>query len=138
MSEQLKDRFIFVIFGGSGDLSRRKLIPALARLAALEYMPDQYAILGTSRSPMTDDAYRDLVRKSAQDQQTDHFLPFVYYQAGDTTKPESFAALKARLEKLDRELSLGGNKLFYLAVAPDLVPELVHHLHEARLLRADR
>jgi len=138
MSEQLKDRFIFVIFGGSGDLSRRKLIPALARLAALGYMPDRYAILGTSRSPMTDDAYRDLVRKSVQDQETDRLLPFVYYQAGDTTKPESFAALKTRLDKLDRELSLGGNTLFYLAVAPDLVPEIVHHLHEVRLLRADK
>jgi glucose-6-phosphate 1-dehydrogenase len=138
MSEQLKDRFAFVIFGASGDLSRRKLIPALSRLASMGYMPDKYAVLGTSRSAMTDDAYRDIVRQAAPDQQSDRLLPFVYYQAGDTTKPESFAALKARLDQLDSELSLGGNRLFYLAVAPSLVPEIVEHLHETRLLHAGK
>ena len=138
MPEQLKDRFAFVIFGASGDLSKRKLLPALSRLASMGYMPDKYAVLGTSRSPMTDDAYRELVRKSAEDGQPDTLQPHVYYQAGDTTKAESFTALKARLDQLDHELSLGGNKLFYFAVAPDLVPELVHHLHECRLLHATR
>ena len=124
MSEHLKDRFAFVIFGGSGDLSRRKLLPALSRLASMGFLPDRYAVLGVSRSAMTDDAYRDLIRQSVQDQQTDSLLPFVYYQAGDTTKAETFAALKARLDQLDRELSLGGNRLFYLAVAPELTPEI--------------
>ncbi|HEY2381575.1 MAG TPA: glucose-6-phosphate dehydrogenase [Terriglobia bacterium] len=136
MPEELKDRFAFVIFGGSGDLSQKKLIPALCRLASMGYMPDQYAVLGTSRSAMTDDAYRDLVRRWVQDQEVERLLPFVYYQAGDTTKPESFAAVKARLEQLDSQLALGGNRLFYLAVAPDLVPSIVERLHESRLLHA--
>jgi len=138
MSEQLKDRFVFVIFGASGDLSRKKLIPALNRLASMGYMPEKYAVLGTSRSAMTDDAYRDVVRQSADGQAADRLVPFVFYQAGDTTKPESFTALKSRLDQLDRELGLGGNRLFYLAVAPDLVQGIVERLHECRLLHATK
>src|SRR5215471_9164466 len=138
MSEQLKDRFVFVIFGASGDLSRKKLIPALNRLASMGYMPEKYAVVGTSRSVMTDDAYRDVVRQSVDGQAADRLVPFVFYQTGDTTKPESFAALKSRLDQLDRELGLGGNRLFYLAVAPDLVQGIVEHLHESRLLHASK
>jgi glucose-6-phosphate 1-dehydrogenase len=148
MSDQLKDRFAFVIFGGSGDLSRKKLIPALYHLAEMGYMPDKYAIVGTSRSAMSDDAYREFVAKAIQEHQADDetpqsahpdaLLPFVYYQAGDTTRPESFTALKAKLDQLDKELDLHGNRLFYLAVAPELVQTIVEHLHESRLLSANR
>src|SRR5206468_12124452 len=97
MSEKLKEPFAFVIFGGSGDLSRRKLIPALYHLADLGYMPDKYAIVGTSRSAMTDETFREFVRKSIQEHQkedqptspadSEKLIPSVYYQAGDTTKP---------------------------------------------------
>jgi glucose-6-phosphate 1-dehydrogenase len=138
MAEQLKDRFVFVIFGASGDLSRKKLIPALNRLASMGYMPDKYAVLGTSRSALTDDGYRDIVRQSADGEAADRLVPFVFYQPGDTTKPESFTALKSRLDQLDRELGLGGNRLFYLAVAPDLVQGIVERLHESRLLHATK
>jgi glucose-6-phosphate 1-dehydrogenase len=139
MSERLKDRFSFVIFGASGDLSRRKLMPALYRLASMGYMPDKYAVVGTSRSPMTDDAFRELVKKSIDEHdQLESLLPFIYYQPGDTTDPESFRALKARLDQLDKASGLNGNRLFYLAVAPDLVQRIVEHLHEVGLLRATK
>jgi glucose-6-phosphate 1-dehydrogenase len=148
MPDQLKDRFAFVIFGGSGDLSHKKLIPALYHLADMGYMPDKYAIVGTSRSPMTDDAFRKWVSAAIEEHQSEDqgpkgahpeaLLSFVHYQAGDTTKPESFTALKARLDQLDKELELHGNRLFYLAVAPELVQTIVEHLHEARLLRSNK
>ena len=144
MSEKLQEPFAFVIFGGSGDLSRRKLIPALYHLADLGYMPEKFAAVGTSRSAMTDESFRDFVSSAIQEHQkedqpaaasnADKLIPFVHYQPGDTTKPESFSTLKAKLDELDKELGLQGNRLFYLAVAPDLVPGIVENLHDARML----
>lgn len=148
MSKPLEARFAFVIFGASGDLSRRKLIPALFHLADLKFLPDRYAVVGTARNPMSEDAFRSLVRKAIQDHQADGggggttepsgFFESFYYQPGDTTQPASFDALKKKLDDLDGSLGLGGNRLFYLAVAPELVPGIVENLHEAQLLRADR
>ena len=125
-----------MIFGGSGDLSQRKLIPALDRLASLGSMPEKYAVVGTARAPMNDDGYRDFVKQAgvAADSK---LLPFVYYQQGDTTKPESFTALKTKLDQLDKDLGLQGNRLFYLAVAPDLARGIVENLHAAGLLHRD-
>src|SRR6478752_6961525 len=108
MAEHLKEPFAFVIFGGSGDLSRKKLIPALYHLADMGYMPDKYAVLGTSRSAMTDDEYRKRVLEAIQEHQASEetarplrpetLLPSVYYQAGDTNRPDTFTSLKAKLD----------------------------------------
>src|SRR5438067_872996 len=144
MSEEVKEPFAFVIFGASGDLSRRKLIPALYHLATLGYLPQKYAVVGTARTEMTDDAFRETVRDAIRVHSKDEdsgasadaadFLGFVRYQPGDTTRPESVAALKARLEQLDKELGLKGNRLFYLAVAPNLVQGIIRNLHAAGML----
>ena len=69
MPDHLQEPFAFVIFGASGDLSRRKLIPAIHHLADLGYMPEKYAVIGTSRSPMTDDAFRNVVRQAIEEHQ---------------------------------------------------------------------
>jgi glucose-6-phosphate 1-dehydrogenase len=142
MTEKLPEPFAFVIFGASGDLSRRKLIPALYHLAALGYMPQTYAVVGVSRTSMSDDAFREYAREAIEEHQHQEqpgdpssLLPFMYYQPGDSTKPESLLQLKARLDSLDQKLGLGGNRLFYLAVAPDLVPPLVLNLHEAGMFQ---
>ena len=134
MPDHLQEPFAFVIFGASGDLSRRKLIPAIHHLADLGYMPEKYAVIGTSRSPMTDDAFRNLVRQAIEEHEseektksrpdTDRLLPFVHYQPGDTTKVDSFSALKTKLDQLDKQLGLRGNRLFYLAVSPELAPAI--------------
>src|SRR5438874_2469359 len=120
MADQLQEPFTFVIFGASGDLSRRKLIPALYHLASLGYMPEKYAVLGMARTPMTDDAFRDFVKQAleAHGKEETSEAPadpgllarFVYYQPGDTAKPESFGALKTKLDQLDKELGLRGNR----------------------------
>jgi glucose-6-phosphate 1-dehydrogenase len=147
VSDELKEPFAFVIFGGTGDLSRRKLIPALYHLASLGYMPEKYAIVGTSRTAMTDDAFRDVVRQAIQEHRSEEnlaghaddgkLLPFVFYQRGDTTKPESFVELKTKLDQLDKDLGLQGNRLFYLAVAPELARGIVENLHASRMLHRD-
>src|SRR5215510_745974 len=108
MPDHLQEPFAFVIFGASGDLSRRKLIPAIHHLASLGYMPEKYAVIGTSRSPMTDDAFRNVVRQAVEEHEReektksppDRLLPFIHYQPGDTTKVESFSALKTKLDQL--------------------------------------
>lgn len=142
MVHKLQEPFAFVVFGGSGDLSRRKLIPALYRLSSLGYMPEKYAVLGVSRTAMSDEAFREFARKAVQEDRRDEgvgdpaaLLSHIYYQAADTTKPDSVAQLKSRLDALERDLGLGGNRLFYLAVAPDLVPSLITNLHGAGMLR---
>src|SRR5947207_2027741 len=122
MFDKLKDPFAFIIFGASGDLSRRKLIPALYHLANLGYLPDRYAIIGTARTPMSDDQFRNAVRDAIQEHSkedkpegsvnAEKLLPSVYYQAGDTTKPDSFLTLKAKIDALDKDLGLQGNRLF--------------------------
>src|SRR5262249_23203202 len=103
MPDRLQEPFSFVIFGASGDLSRRKLIPALYHLASLGYMPENYAVVGMSRTAMSDDAFRNVVREALEehakeegDELTDlsRLLPYVHYQSGDTTNPTSFGALK--------------------------------------------
>jgi len=144
MSEEVKEPFAFVIFGATGDLSRRKLIPALYHLASLGYLPPKYAVLGTSRTGMTDDAFREMALAAIQEHGRDEdgaappdssrFLPHLYYQAGDTTKPEALQALKSRIDQLDKQLGLSGNRLFYLAVAPDLAPDIVRNLHRMGML----
>jgi glucose-6-phosphate 1-dehydrogenase len=147
MPDHVQEPFAFVIFGASGDLSRRKLIPAIYHLASLGYMPEKYAVIGTSRSPMTDEAFRNVVRQAVEEHEKeektktppdiDRILPFIHYQPGDTTKVESFYALKTKLEQLDKQLGLRGNRLFYLAVSPELVPAIVENLHESRMLHHD-
>jgi glucose-6-phosphate 1-dehydrogenase len=144
MSEEVKEPFAFVIFGATGDLSRRKLIPALYHLAALGYLPSKYAVVGTSRTQMTDDAFREMALGAVQEHGRDEdgaapadmgrFLPHIYYQAGDTTKPEALQALKSRLDQLDKQLGLNGNRLFYLAVAPNLVPDIIRNLDRIAML----
>ena len=67
MSDEVKEPFAFVIFGASGDLSRRKLIPALYHLANLGYLPQKYAVVGTARTSMTDGAFREVVVGAIQE-----------------------------------------------------------------------
>jgi glucose-6-phosphate 1-dehydrogenase len=144
MPDRLQEPFAFVIFGATGDLSRRKLIPALYHLADLGHMPNAYAVVGMSRSPMTDEAFREIIgqaiREHGKDDQTpatpeaSQLLPCIYFYSGDSTSSESFRGLKTRLQELDTRLGIGGNRLFYLAVAPDLVPTIVDNLHESGML----
>ena len=138
-----KDPFSLVIFGASGDLSRRKLIPALYHLQATGYLPDRYAVIGFSRTEMTDDAYRDNMLSALQDQvengsstvQADNALvQSLYYQPGNNDNLESFKALKAKLDAIDAERNLPGNRLFYLSIAPEFFITVIRNLCEAGLI----
>ena len=116
--------FAFVIFGGSGDLARSKLLPALHQLARLGHMPSSYAVIGISRRQTSDEEYR---KECEQSPLSSH----LYYVSGDVHTTEMYVRLKEKLARMDKELGLGGNRLFYLAVAPDLFLPIIERLHEA-------
>jgi glucose-6-phosphate 1-dehydrogenase len=138
-----KDPFTLVIFGASGDLAKRKLIPALYHLQESGYLADRYAVIGFSRTPMSDDAYRDVMRKSLSETVSDGgaevpaenvLVGALHYHAGDVDKAASFQSLKAKIEQVERERNLPGNRLFYLSVAPELFTLIVEHLAASGLV----
>ena len=116
-----------VIFGANGDLTKRKLIPALYRLAYERRLPTGFAIVGTSRTPLTHDAYRDQMKEAVQRFSEDtpldeniwrDFASGLFYEAGDLQDPACYAAIAARLDEIEATRQTGGNVLFYLSTQP--------------------
>ena len=139
---RVADPCIMVIFGGAGDLTRRKLIPALYNLAKADLLSREFAILGIAHSAMSDDEFRtklsDDIRNYAGSQIDsklwDWFKERIYYVKGDFEDPNIYAALKSTLAKLDQEHSTHGNYFFYLATAPNFFGPIVEHLSSAGLM----
>ena len=129
-----------VIFGASGDLTRRKLVPALFNLRRSGLLPEEFAVLGIARQPFSDDELRERVDddiascdEPADPQCQAWLLQRVYYMAGDVNQREMYDSLKVRLEELDAKHRTQGNVLYYLATAPKLFPVIVEHLGAAGL-----
>jgi glucose-6-phosphate 1-dehydrogenase len=135
-----KDPVTIVIFGASGDLSKRKLIPAFYHLQREGYMPERYAVVGFSRTKMTDESYRDRMMRELRDQlgpidEQSPIFKLLYYQPGDNTELECFKKLRERLDALDAELNLPGNRLFYLSVGPEFFIQIIQNLSAVGLIR---
>ncbi|MBE2897073.1 glucose-6-phosphate dehydrogenase [Pasteurellaceae bacterium HPA106] len=117
-----------VIFGASGDLTHRKLIPALYDLYKSGRLSDDFAILGVSRTEYSDQAFRDklkallIERKQCSEQEADAYFAHVYYEPIDTAKVEEYEKVKVRLAELEKAHNTGGNTLFYLSTPPSLYP----------------
>jgi len=138
------DPCTIVIFGASGDLARRKLVPALYGLAAQNCLARRFAIIGFSRTPMSDDAFQktavESVKKFAdagtlREAECKEFAKALAYVSGEYHSPEAFESLKSRLEELDRAHKLNGNRLFYLATPPDVYPGIIEQLDKAGLAK---
>jgi glucose-6-phosphate 1-dehydrogenase len=138
---RVHDPFTVVIFGASGDLSKRKLIPALYHLHQDGFLPDRFKVVGFSRSPMSDEQFRETMLEALKehaDPQVTAEHPLVrslHYYAGNVDDPESFRGLRERVETLEKEASLPGNRLFYLSVAPEFFSTIIRRLSEAELVR---
>ncbi|MDX1909507.1 MAG: glucose-6-phosphate dehydrogenase [Bacteroidia bacterium] len=124
-----KQPLILVIFGASGDLTYRKLIPAIYDLFCQDILPDQFAVVGVGRTEYGDDTFRERVipgirefakKEIADPAKLEAFLKMLYYHAMDTQAPESYPGLKTRLETLSEALDTGGNYIFYLSTPPSL------------------
>ena len=124
-----------IIFGASGDLTKRKLIPALFDLYVGGDMPETFCVLGISRTKMSDDEFRErlhgFARKFAQEFDEDRWSDFVqsiHYHAGDSTKADDFPAIKQRMAELANQHGTGQNVLFYLSLAPQLYDATIINL----------
>ncbi|MGH9327893.1 MAG: glucose-6-phosphate dehydrogenase [Terriglobia bacterium] len=126
-----------VIFGASGDLTQRKLVPALYYLSRAGLLPDGFSVIGCSKTPYTSESFRDkmqeAVKKYLNVPGSDHqavkdFTQDVHYIADDFGDPPAYDQLKALLDQLDGERGTGGNRLFYLATPPSFFPVIVQHL----------
>jgi glucose-6-phosphate 1-dehydrogenase len=116
-----------VIFGANGDLTKRKLMPALYRLAYDRRLSAGFAVVGISRSPMTDEQFREKMLESVkkfsedteiQDDVWRAFAAGLYYVAGDIADPALYQNLAAKLKQVEAERQTGGNVLFYLSTQP--------------------
>src|ERR1700757_3459309 len=131
---------VFVLFGAAGDLTKRKLIPALFNLVRVKLLPDAFAVVGVSVDDLDAEAFR---------QQVSEFLPThdgaavdwlrtrLFYERGDFGDPNLFARLRERLAAIDADLHTEGNYLFYLATAPKFFAPIVQQLGKAELSRQE-
>jgi glucose-6-phosphate 1-dehydrogenase len=132
---------VVVIFGATGDLTRRKLLPALYRLTEQRLIPAEFAILGTARHEMGDDEFRaqmqQAIKEFAADEDFDDstwqsFAKRIFYIDGDFNDAELYAKLKSKLVEIDTECHTR-NRLFYLATAPDNFGLIAGQLGQADL-----
>jgi len=129
-----------VVFGATGDLTRRKLVPALYRLRAAGSIGDSFAVVGVARRELTEDAFRDAQVEALEAHGgTDgngraDFARTLHYVRGEFEDPDTYARLKERLDGLDRDAGLEGNRLFYLATPPSEFEPIIRRLSEAGLI----
>jgi len=140
--QKIPDPCIMVIFGASGDLTKRMLIPSMFRLYCENLLPENFEVLGFSRKEMNNDSCRKAMKKAVDDfgdrenipaGSWENFEKDIYYMTGAYDDPESYERLKVQLDKLDEEKNIKGNILFYMAVPPDTLPVILENLGKSGL-----
>ncbi|MBN2467247.1 MAG: glucose-6-phosphate dehydrogenase [Deltaproteobacteria bacterium] len=137
--EDSPDPCMIVVIGASGDLTARKLMPALYNLYLKDALPDPFVIVGCSRSDFSDEGFREkmgvsLREKGAMDESKwESFASRLFYRSIQYDDPSSFSALARNLNELDMRYHTAGNRLFYLAIPPFLYETIARALGEAGL-----
>jgi len=135
--------FQLVIFGASGDLTQRKLIPALFNLFIDGYIPEQFTIVGYARREKSDEQFRSEMaeavrehsRRSPQsEEQLQAFLSHLHYVAGPFEDESGYRRLRDRLKAFCLDRQMPHNTLYYLATPPDAFPEIIRNLHHSALV----
>jgi glucose-6-phosphate 1-dehydrogenase len=141
--ERIPEPTTMVIFGASGDLTHRKLLPALYSLTRERLLPARFAVLGYARRPLSDDVFRDEMRKGCDEFARrrpvdpavwETFARNLFYQGGSYEDPRAFVALRSRLEEIERALGLPGNRVFYLSIPPSSFATVIRNLGLAGLV----
>jgi glucose-6-phosphate 1-dehydrogenase len=134
-NERIPEPGILVIFGASGDLTKRKLLPALFHLEQNGLLPSKFAIVGVARRPLGGEFAADMREGvlefggvKASDPKLENFIHNVSYYALNFDDPQSYAGLKAELDRIAGEKGIGPNRLFYLATAPEFFAGIVDNL----------
>jgi len=143
MADNGVEPHVFVIFGATGDLSRRNLLPAVAALTKSGRMGGKHIVLGVSSRPeFTDEQFRDLAFKALEkggvpeDKLRAWCSECLFAHSIGESKPENFTALRERIEGLEKDLDLPGNRLFYLSTPPSVFGPTIEGLGEAGLNEA--
>lgn len=131
-----------VIFGASGDLARRKLLPAVYNLALDDLLPAHFAVVGFSRTPHDDAAFRAEAREGIEKYSRRpldparwaEFEQLLYYQPGSPDDPAAYAALRKRLAEIEQKHSIPASHVFYLSVPPSVINPAVEQLKAAGLV----
>jgi glucose-6-phosphate 1-dehydrogenase len=140
---QVSSPALMVIFGASGDLANRKLLPAIYKLSQQRLLPPNFVILGYARSPLSDDELRLRARSSLianpevefQSSEWDAFAPRLFYISGEYDDAESFMRLRDRVIQLEEQWNIGGNRLFYLSTPPSVYEPIITCLGNADLVK---
>ncbi len=131
-----------VVLGATGDLTQRKLIPALYNLAREGHLPSRFVIVGYARRPKSDDEFRDDLYHALQEhsrnppesrEEADNFLSHIYYAQGQLQEKEHYDGLRERIERLEEENNLPGNRLFYFAISPEFFDTVIFAMRDADL-----
>ncbi|NDW18618.1 glucose-6-phosphate dehydrogenase [Dysgonomonas sp. 216] len=145
MNKKPEDQ-ILVIFGASGDLTYRKLIPAIFDLYVQKSLPSNFVILGVARSNFSDETFREKMKegikqfsyfKDAKEEDLTGFLKMLDYLSINTDKSEDYAELKNKLEEIDKNKNTKGNYTFYLSTPPNLYPLVPKFLAQQGLNKED-
>jgi len=135
----MADSTTLVIFGASGDLVRRKLVPALFSLHRKRRLPEGFRLLGFSRTPKSDDEFRGELAEAqgageAERKTWAEFAVGIGYQTGDPANPEDLAGLDSRLRKSEAQVGGQANRLYYLATPPQVYLSAIRGLGEAGMV----
>jgi glucose-6-phosphate 1-dehydrogenase len=144
-AQKKPDPCSFVIFGVTGDLAHRLVIPALYNLAATDLLPEKFCLVGVARKAMSNDALRDslmqglrqFATRPVDDAIANRLLQCVTSIEADPGDPASFDAMRAQLEELELARKTGGNRLFYLATPPNAFAPISRELGRTGLLREE-
>jgi glucose-6-phosphate 1-dehydrogenase len=131
-----------VIFGGAGDLAHRKLLPALYNLHLDGLLPKRFAVLGVGRKKLADEDYRAFAkegiekhsRRAIDEARWQTFSASLFFVVADLEQPNALAALGARLDTVEHQLGLSGDRIYYLAVPPEMFVPIVRQLARARFV----
>ncbi|KRM95782.1 glucose-6-phosphate 1-dehydrogenase [Liquorilactobacillus aquaticus DSM 21051] len=134
-----RQQALFIIFGGTGDLAKRKLYPSLFELYEKGFLKENFAVIGTARRPWTDEYFQEVVRKSVTVEGTskedaDEFAQHFYYQSHNVNDTEHYVTLQKLAQRLDEKYSIGGNRLFYLAMSPRFFGTIAEHLKSQKIV----
>ena len=136
---------VLVIFGATGDLTKRKLLPALLNLSTSGLLPQDFAVVGVSRVEISDRTFRQRMKKDLEElapgpvdpEKSKQLLDRLYYTAGELGVPETYDRLRELLAQVDEKHATNGCYIFYLAVPPSLFGDIVTRLGEAGLTKEE-
>jgi len=141
--ERTPEPLILVIFGASGDLTARKLVPAIYHLKQQRRLPGELTIVGVARRPWSHDYFREQMREGIEQFSDgvgsellwENFAQGLFYCAADMGNVDDYHKLNTLLSEIDEQRGTRGNRVFYLAVAPNFFPEAINKLGEAGMIK---